>query len=1550
MSSTEGSQISRTDSFCTTREDPEEQSYSADIAPANTVYQGLRNDPQGQNQIRELARTFSRRSLASISRNSMHSTESKTQSHREKDANQGSGSTLHVPGEVPFFDDHIDPRLDPKSDEFDSMFWVQNLRKLYLSDKDYYKPVELGVCLKGLRVSGISNQADYQSTVLNLPFKLAGQLRMLLFNRKQESRYFDILKPLDALFEPGRLCAVLGRPGSGCSTLLKTVSASTYGFTVQPESVVSYDGITQREILSHYRGDVVYSSEVDDHFATLPVGYTLEFAARCRCPRNRPEGVTREQYYKHYAAVTMATFGLLHTYDTKVGDDYIRGVSGGERKRVSIAEVTLAGSKVQCWDNSTRGLDSATALEFVRALKTNAEVARTTSLVAVYQCSQDAYNLFDDVSLLYEGYQIYFGSASAAKQYFLDMGWACPPRQTTADFLTSLTSPSERQARPDCEHKVPRTAREFYDAWRASPEYASLVARIDERLARFQDGATAARLKDQYKSMHARQARNASPFLISFGMQVKAVIDRNFKRIKGDPSVYLFNIIANSLMGLLISSMFYNQKNNTDSFYMRASSLFTAALFNSFSSLLEIMALFEARKIVEKHKRYAFYHPSADALASIITELPSKILVGLGFNLTFYFMINLRRTPGHFFFYFLITMTSTFAMSHLFRTIGAASTSLPAALSPAVLLLLVIAIYVGFVIPKGSMLGWSKWLYYLNPIARSMEALVANEFAGRTFECASFVPAGPGYEDYPLANKICSVVGAVSGSSTVSGTVYIEEAYSYYSKHRWRNWGIVLCYAVFFLAVYMVLIEYNKGEMQKGDVVLFTRSALKRLSKANGALKGDIESNDGALKQLGPAEVGGREKDGSGKDSRGTDSRGTDSSGKTSSEEGGFLRKIGSDDIFHWKQVCYDVKVKGGTRRILSEVDGWVRPGTLTALMGSSGAGKTTLLDVLASRVKTGVITGQMFVNGHPRDESFQRSTGYCQQQDLHGRTDTVREALQFSAHLRQPRNVSRLEKDQYVEEVIQLLEMEQYADAVVGVAGEGLNVEQRKRLTIGVELVAKPKLLLFLDEPTSGLDSQTAWSVCQLMRKLANHGQAILCTIHQPSAILMQEFDRLLLLAKGGKTIYFGDLGKGCHSMIEYFERCGSEKFPSNCNPAEFMLKVIGAAPGSHAKQDYHEVWKRSEEYRGVQEELARMEAELVKKPVEDSEELHREFASPLLMQYFVVTKRVFVQQWRTPGYIWAKIATSVFASILLGFSFFKANNSLQGLQNQMFSMLLYTVMINPLVQQMLPQYCDQRDLYEARERPSKTFSWKVFVLSQTTAELPWCIFIGTLSFFCFYYPVGLYRNAENTSQLHERGALFWLLCVGFHVFSITYGQLWMAGIEQYRNAAMLANTCYMLSMTFCGVLVSKDKMPGFWKFMYRVSPITYFTSAMLAVGVGNTEISCSKKEYLHFDPPSGTTCGQYMKPYISYASGYLLDGDATADCSFCRLKYTNTYLETSSIFYSQRWRNWGIFLCYPVINIIGFCLLYWMFRVPKSKRIAFQLPFMSKKGSEAS
>lgn len=173
---------------------------------------------------------------------------------------------------------------------------------------------------------------------------------------------------------------------------------------------------------------------------------------------------------------------------------------------------------------------------------------------------------------------------------------------------------------------------------------------------------------------------------------------------------------------------------------------------------------------------------------------------------------------------------------------------------------------------------------------------------------------------------------------------------------------------------------------------------------------------------------------------------------------------IASKAVLTWENLCYDVPVSSGQLRLLKDVFGFVRPGVLTALMGASGAGKTTLLDVLAARKNVGVISGDVLVDGIAPGMAFQRGTSYAEQLDVHESTQTVREALRFSASLRQPYEVPQSEKNAYVEEIISLLEMEDIADAIIGDPASGLAVEARKRVTIGVELAAKPELLLFLD------------------------------------------------------------------------------------------------------------------------------------------------------------------------------------------------------------------------------------------------------------------------------------------------------------------------------------------------------------------------------------------------------------------------------------------------------------------------------------------------------
>ncbi|ORY16214.1 Pyoverdine/dityrosine biosynthesis protein-domain-containing protein [Clohesyomyces aquaticus] len=1362
------------------------------------------------------------------------------------------------------FHDTEHPQLNPNSGKFSSRAWLEQLMSIESRDPERYPKRVAGIAYRNLSVHGFGEPTDYQKTFGNYPFELLSLAKRLI--GKEKKTRIQILKDFDGLVKSGEMLVVLGRPGSGCTTLLKTISGETGGFYVSDDCYLNYQGIPKETMHKDFRGECIYQAENDVHFPQLTVGQTLDFAARAR------------MYAEHLRDVVMTVFGLNHTVNTVVGNDFIRGVSGGERKRVSIAEAAIGGSPLQCWDNSTRGLDSATALDFVRTLRTSTDLCGSTAIVSIYQASQSIYDVFDKVAVLYDGRQIYFGDIHAAKVYFMNLGFECPRRQTTADFLTSLTNPAERVIRKGFEGKTPNTPDEFAAAWQKNEDRALLLREIEDFDKQYPiGGPSLEQFKNSRKAVQAKPQRVQSPYTLSVPMQVKLCVRRGYQRLRGDMGLLISGVFFNSLMALVIGSVFYNLPNNTDSLYARGALLFFGILLAAFASALEILGLYAQRPIVEKQSKYAFYHPFAEAVASMICDLPNKIFTAIGFNLALYFMTNLRRTPGHFFVFLLFTFTCTLCMSMYFRFIGAVSKSLAQAMAPASIFSLALVIYTGFTIPIKYMHPWFRWLNYLNP------------FHDRFIPCTRFVPQGPGYGNVSPSEKICATTGAAAGADFVDGDTYLAVNFRYTPDHLWRNFGIMIALTIFGCAIYLIAAEYVSSKQSKGEVLIFPR----RHAKLAPRTKQDEESYpDGRV------------------------STSTLTGEKAMPDAPGHIQK--QTAIFHWDGVNYDIKVRKETRRLLDDVDGWVIPGTMTALMGVSGAGKTTLLNVLASRVTMGVVSGEMLVDGRLRDTGFQRKTGYVQQQDLHLATATVREALTFSAVLRQPKATPYSEKVAYVNEVIKVLEMEAYADAIVGVPAEGLNIEQRKRLTIGVEIAAKPALLLFLDEPTSGLDSQTAWSIVALLRKLANSGQAVLCTLHQPSAILFQEFDQLLFIAMGGKTLYFGEIGEAAKTVTGYFERKGARPCGHDESPAEWILEITSEAPSSENTQDWPAVWKDSKERTAIKTELARMKETLSQKPLppHDPDALSP-FAEPLILQLWVVLKRVFQQYWRTPSYLYSKVALCLFS-------------------NQLYAIFLLLTIFGNFSNQILPHFVTQRALYEAQERPSKTYSWKVFILSNILVEIPWNALMALIVFLAWYYPIGLRQNAAEAHQVGERGILMFLFILAFLTFAATLTNMLIAGIETAEGAGNLATLLFSLSLIFCGVLATPTALPGFWIFMYRVSPLTYLVSGMLSVGLANSNIACSPEEFLRFSPPSASNCSTFLEPYINAFGGYLKPESmsSTTECIFCTGSETNVFLKSVSSDYGDRWRNLGISWVYVLVNIAGATGLYWLARVPRGTR----------------
>ncbi|KAL8651741.1 MAG: hypothetical protein Q9226_004578 [Calogaya cf. arnoldii] len=680
---------------------------------------------------------------------------------------------------------------------------------------------------------------------------------------------------------------------------------------------------------------------------------------------------------------------------------------------------------------------------------------------------------------------------------------------------------------------------------------------------------------------------------------------------------------------------------------------------------------------------------------------------------------------------------------------------------------------------------------------------------------------------------------------------------------------------IFGCFVYLVATEYISAKKSKGEVLFFRRGRVPDLRpKLDQEANGDRRVNQKTL-----------------------------AGEKIVLDAPASIQK--QTKVLHWESVNYDIKNKGGPRRLLDDVDGWVIPGTLTALMGVTGAGKTTLLDVLANRITLGVVSGQILIDGRLRDTGFQRKTGYVQQQDLHLATSTVREALLFSAVLRQPEAISHAEKFAYVNEVITVLEMEAYADAVIGVPGEGL-------------------------------DSQTAWSICALLRKLVNNGQAILCTIHQPSAILFQEFDRVLLLAKGGKTLYFGDLGDSAKTLTNYFERNGARPCGRNENPAEWMLQVTNAA----STQDWSAIWNNSKEREGVKAELARLKEHFSHRPaaVNNDTDVLRPFAASFSTQLQVVLVRVFQQYWRTPSYLYSKVAlclSSVISNPPKDITRHMANAQ-TGIVHRLFLLENAELASGSAKSNIMPHFVTQRALYEIRERPSKTYCWQVFMLSNILVEIPWNSLMAVFVFVGWYYPISLRQNAMEADQVAERGALMFLFILTFLIFAGTFTHMVIAGIESAETAGNITNLLFSLSLIFCGVLATPSALPKFWIFMYCVSPFTYLVSGMLSVGLANARITCSAEELLRFRPRPPLNCSAYLGPYIASFGGYLTPEsvNSTIECVFCAGSDTNVFLRGVSAEYGDRWRNLGVFVVYAVFNVGAAVGFYWLARVPKGKR----------------
>ena len=253
-------------------------------------------------------------------------------------------------------------------------------KEMQLSDQAEGR--KLGVTWKDLSVKVMPSDARLQENVLS-QFNIPQQIK----ESRQKPQLKTILDSSFGCVRPGEMLLVLGKPGSGCTTLLKMLANQRRGYT-EVDGNVHYGSLDAKQA-KQYRGSIVINNEEEIHYPTLTVGRTMDFATRLNIPHTLPKDASSpEEYRQKFKAFLMDSMGISHTEDTKVGDAFVRGVSGGERKRVSIIEALATRASVMCWDNSTRGLDASTALEYTRALRSMTDTMGMATIVTLYQAGK----------------------------------------------------------------------------------------------------------------------------------------------------------------------------------------------------------------------------------------------------------------------------------------------------------------------------------------------------------------------------------------------------------------------------------------------------------------------------------------------------------------------------------------------------------------------------------------------------------------------------------------------------------------------------------------------------------------------------------------------------------------------------------------------------------------------------------------------------------------------------------------------------------------------------------------------------------------------------------------------------------------------------------------------------------------------------------------------------------------------------------------------------------------------------------------------------------
>ncbi|KAK7815632.1 pleiotropic drug resistance protein 1 [Quercus suber] len=1258
-----------------------------------------------------------------------------------------------------------------------------------------------------------------------------------------KKKHLSILKNVSGIIKPRRMTLLLGPPSSGKTTLLLAL-AGKLDPDLKLSGRVTYNGHGMNEFVP--QRTAAYISQYDLHIGEMTVRETLCFSARCQGVGSRYDmlaelsrrekeanikpdpdidiymkaATTEGQEATVVTDYTLKVLGLDVCADTMVGDEMIRGISGGQRKRVTTGEMLVGPAKAMFMDEISTGLDSSTTFQIVNSLKQYVHILDGTAVISLLQPAPETYNLFDDIILLSDGYIVYQGPRELVLDFFESMGFKCPDRKGVADFLQEVTSRKDQEqywARKDEPYSFV-TVQEFAEAFQSFHVGRSIG---DELSVPY----------DKSKSHPAALTTN------KYGVNKKELLKANFSReyllMKRNSFVYIFKLTQLFMMALIAMTLFLRTKMPRES--VTDGSIYTGALFFTvimimFNGMAELSMTIVKLPVFYKQRDLLFYPSWVYALPTWILKIPVTFLeVGVWVFMTYY-VIGFDPSPGRLFKQYLLLLLVNQMASALFRSIGAMGRNMIIANTFGSFALLLLFALGGFILSKDDIKKWWIWGYWISPLMYGQNAIVVNEFLGGNWRNGSTTEA--------------------LGISVLKSRGFFTQAYWY-----WIGVGALVGFLLVFNIIFTLALTYlnpfGKAQTVKSDEPESNEQGQRTGEGIQSTLRGNSSSHH--------SNIGSRRRSSSSARS------GAEIEASRNGKRGMVLpfdqHSITFDDIIYSVDMPQEMKSQGVIEDklvLLKGVSGAFRPGVLTALMGVSGAGKTTLMDVLAGRKTGGYIEGNITISGFPKNqETFARISGYCEQNDIHSPHVTVYESLLYSAWLRLSSEVDSETRKMFIEEVMELVELNPLRNALVGLPGvNGLSTEQRKRLTIAVELVANPSII-FMDEPTSGLDARAAAIVMRTVRNTVDTGRTVVCTIHQPSIDIFEAFDELFLMKRGGQEIYVGPLGHHSSHLIKYFESIeGIRKIKDGYNPATWMLEVTSSAEEITLGVDFTNVYRNSDLYRRNKALIQELS-----KPAPNKKELYfpTQYAQSFFTQCMACLWKQHWSYWRNPPYTAVRFLFTVFIALIFGTMFWdlgsktKRQQDLFNAMGSMYAAVLFLGVQN--ASSVQPVVAVERTVFY-RERAAGMYSALPYAFAQVTIELPYVFAQAVFYGIIVYAMIGFEWTVAK---------FFWYLFFMYFtlLYFTFYGMMTVAVTPNHHIASIISSAFYAIWNLFSGFIIPRTRIPVWWRWYYWACPVAWTLYGLVVSQFGDIE------ELMN--DGNNESVKEFVKSYFGYKHDFL-------------------------------------------------------------------------------